>query len=360
MDLKKTLLTVGKFAIPVAIVVFLIYQITPEQWDHLKNHPKNYWFLSAALLVAIPAFVLSFIRWGILVRCHGIDFSTLEACKLGSICFLLNFVSAGSVGGDLFKAIFLARRTPGKRVEAVASVFVDRGVGMYGLLLIVGAGLLLRDPSDAFAVGTDVGDQDGPTLDMPAIKFATAALLILGTAVMCLLVFGGKFVDRLIRIGSHVPVAGKIIERIGPPLRMFHDHPIAFAVAILISVVVQSGLVVSMYLIAAGLYPDPPTFLEHFVIVPIAMLVSALPLTPAGVGVLEFVVDQLYRVVPAKVTSASGTLVALFFEVVKFVMGIIGTIFYWTAGDEVLESLEAAEEQGDSSATEGELSQSHG
>ena len=72
----------------------------------------------------------------------------LEAFRLGSICFLLSFVSPGSVGGDVFKAIFLAQRRPGKRIEAVASVLVDRGVGLYRLLLLVAAALVLTNPTD--------------------------------------------------------------------------------------------------------------------------------------------------------------------------------------------------------------------
>ena len=90
------------------------------------------------------------------------------------------------------------------------------------------------------------------------------------------------------------------------------------------------------------MYDLPPTLAEHFVIVPIGMLMSALPLTPAGVGVLEVTIETLYHIVPARTTDASGTLVALAFELVKVVMAIIGTIFYWTAGREVQESLEEA------------------
>ncbi len=102
---------------------------------------------------------------------------------------------------------------------------------------------------------------------------------------------------------------------------------------------------ISMYLIARGLYTDPPTLAEHFVIVPIAMLASALPITPAGIGLLEASMDKMYDIIPAVPTEASGTLVALVFEIVKVVMAVLGTIFYWTASKEVRESIEIAEEE---------------
>lgn len=335
---KNLFLSFAKFALPVLIIGYLlIWHITPEQWEQLTSQPKNYGLLLAALAVALSAMSLSFARWCVLVRCQGIELSMLEAFRLGSICYLLSFVSVGSVGGDLFKAVFLAKRRPGKRVAAIASVIVDRGAGLYGLLLLVACGLMLCDPP------TDA--ESGIKIDQ--IKAVVVGLVGVGTFVLAMLVLGGRGVDKLIQRGGKWPLVGGLVTTVGPPLRMFHSHPVAFGVSILMSIGVQGLLVISMFLVARGLYPSPPTLGEHFIIVPLGMLASALPITPAGVGVLELVVEALYRSVPAIATDASGTLVALVFEVVKVVMAIIGTIFYWTAGAEVRDSLETAESESD-------------
>ncbi|MEL6109718.1 MAG: lysylphosphatidylglycerol synthase transmembrane domain-containing protein, partial [Planctomycetota bacterium] len=300
-----------------------------NQWSTLSQTPKNYTLLVTALAVAIGAISLSFARWCLLVRCQGIQLSMLEAYRLSAICFLLNFVSAGSVGGDLFKAVFLAKRRPGKRVEAVASVFVDRGVGLYGLILLAAAAFLLHRH--------DAADER-----MSQLKTITAILALGGTSVLAGLVFGGKVVDRLVQWGGTIPVIGGLVLKIGPPLRMFHHHPLAFGASILMSVCVHGLLTLSMYLIARGLYPNIPTLAEHLVIVPLSMLASAAPITPAGIGVLELAMEWLYEVIPSEPSAASGTLIALVFELVKVVVAVLGTIFYWTAGEEVRESLEAA------------------
>lgn len=334
---RRHLLTFVKFAVPVAIISFLLWKITPEQWEQLREQPKNYGLMVAALGVALVAMSLSFVRWCLLVRCQGIPLSMLEAFRLGAISNLLSFISAGSVGGDLFKAIFLARRSPGKRVEAVASVVVDRGSGLYGLLVIVSVALLLVSPA---AEG-----KDGENLRN--IGRAATALLTLGTVVLAVLILGGKPIDRLIRWSESLPRIGTVVRRVAEPLRAFHAHPWGFLLSLLMSVGVQSMLVVSMFLVCRGLYgpsANPPTFEEHFVIVPVGVLASALPIAPAGMGVLEAAVEGMYRVVPAIPTSASGTLVALVFEIVKIVMAFIGVVFYWTAGREVRRSLEEAEE----------------
>ncbi|TWT82431.1 hypothetical protein CA13_38940 [Planctomycetes bacterium CA13] len=329
---KTIVWTAAKFAVPVAIITWLgFFHI---DWAQLSLQPKNYALLACALIVALCGVSLSFARWCMLVRCQGISLSMVEAFRISSICYLFNFISAGSVGGDLFKAIFLAKRRPGRRIEAVASVFVDRGVGLFGLVLLVAIAMWVADPP---------GSSDENRDQLGQIKLVAAVLVGVGTVVLSVLVFGGKGVDRLVRWGSRLRWVGPLIGKVGAPLRMFHRHPIAFFFAIVMSLGVHTLLVISMYLIAKSLYLDPPTLLDHFVIVPIGMLAAALPITPAGLGVYEAAIEWLYRIIPATKTTASGTLVALVFEIVKVVMAVIGTLFYWTANAEERESIEAAE-----------------
>ena len=331
---RQWMMTIVKIVIPAGIIGLLIYSIKPEQWSALTEHPKNYPLLVGALLVALAAISLSFARWCLLVRCQGIELSVMEAFRIGAICFLLNFVSAGSVGGDLFKAIFLAKRRPGRRVQAVASVIVDRGVGLYGLLLLAGAAFFFHGGGEL------ASDSD----DLQKLKVGTAILVVIATFILAALVLGGRTIDRLVQWAGSFRFIGGIVQKIGPPLRMFHDHPVAFGVSVLMSVGVHGMLTLSVYLIARSLYPAVPTLAEHFIIVPIGMLASALPITPAGIGVFEAAIEGLYKLIPSSPTTASGTLIALVFEMVKVVIAILGTVFYWTAGAEVRESLEEAEE----------------
>ena len=338
---RSVALGVIKFIIPVVIISVLISQIKTEQWEQLTQQPKHYGLLVTAFVVAILATSLSFARWCILVRCQGITLSMLEAFRLGAICFLLSFISVGSVGGDLFKAIFLARRRPGKRIEAVASVLVDRASGLYGLLFLVVTGTLLLQPSEVQESAEGLED----------LKFAATTLFGVGTFILLVLVFGGRSVDRLIKRASNIRVLGRVIGKIGPPLRAFHAHPYAFGASLLMSVGVQSLFAISVYLVARSLYSDPPNLTEHFVIVPLGMLASALPISPAGVGVWEAAVATLYKMIPATPTQASGTLVALVFEMLRILLALVATLFYWTANEEVRESLEIADEQADDEST---------
>jgi glycosyltransferase 2 family protein len=327
---KHIAITLLKFLIPIAIVGWLLWRIENEQWTQLVEQPKNFPLLGLALLVAMLSIVVSMLRWGLLVRCNGIRLGYVESLRLGSIGFLLSFVSAGSVGGDLFKAIFLARRNPGKGIEAVASVAVDRGVGLYGLLIVAVAILMVAPPRD--------GEQ------MQVIARSAAVLTVLGTVLLAALIFGGKTIDGILkRLGNRRWIGG-VVRKVADPLRVFHTHPVQFFWAIAMSIGVHVLLAFSINLIAVGLFADAPSLSDHMIIVPLAMLVSALPLSPAGIGLLEVALQGLYEVVPAEPTAASGTLVALVFEVVKITLAVAGMVFYWTSGSEVKASLENASE----------------
>ncbi len=339
----RFLITSAKFVLPVLILAYLLgWRIGPEAWDALGEQPKHYPLLGVAMAVAMGALSLSFARWCLLVRAQGIELSMLEAFRLGSICYLLSFVSAGSVGGDLFKAVFLARRRPGKRIEAVASVLVDRGCGLYGLLLLVAITFLAADVNPHVATGNGGAATGSGGADLASLKVAVAVLIAVGTGLVGALVLGGRRVDGAMRRASELRWVGGILGRVAGPLRMFHEQPVAFLTAVVMSVGVQAMLAISIYLIARGLYGSPPTLAEHFVIVPIAMIASALPISPAGLGVLEAAMESLYHLIPAEPTAASGTLVALVFEIVRFSIAGIGTLLYWTAPAEVRTSLREA------------------
>ncbi|QDV70097.1 hypothetical protein Poly24_38160 [Rosistilla carotiformis] len=329
MSVKQVLLTVAKFGVPVGIVWYLVSQIQPEQWSALQASPKEYSLLALAMLVGLAATVLSYLRWWLLVRSHNIPLTPTEGVRLGAIGFLLNFVSIGAVGGDVFKAYFLSRRTPGKKIEVFATALVDRVVGLYGLLLVASVALWMIGDSLA-------GD------DVAMIRTVVYSLTLAGAAFMLGIVLGGSLIDKALDRIMDVPMVGPFVHRIADPLRAFRHHTGAFMITIAMSVVVHMMLAVAIYFIAAGLYRHPPTLPEHMVIVPIANAVAGLPISLAGIGVFEGALDHLYAKLPQQPTDASGTIVGLVYEMVKITIAMIGVVFYWTGQREVRESFQAA------------------
>lgn len=330
--LKSLSLTVVKFGLPIGILWYLVANITPEQWDVLRNSEKHYGYLVLALALGLVATCISYVRWYLLVRSHHIPLTLIEGIRLGTIGFLLNFVSVGAVGGDVFKAYFLARRSPGKRIEVFATVLVDRVVGLYGLLLVASAAL--------FVIGDAIGGAD-----LVMIRQFVYALTIIGALFMIAIVLGGPVIDRTVEQLGRLPLVGGFVHRVADPLRAFRDHTITFMITILMAVVVHVMIAVAIFFVASGLYRNHPTLGEHLVIVPIANAIAGLPISIAGIGVFEGVLDKLYQVVPAVPSAASGTVIGMVYEIVKMIIAAMGIVYYWTSGKEVRDSIRDASEE---------------
>ena len=82
-----------------------------------------------------PGMVSTFVRWFFLVRVIEPRFTLRAAVLLGFIGNVFNLVIPGAVGGDLIKAAYLVRMQI-KKTQAIASMVIDRILGLLGLFIL--------------------------------------------------------------------------------------------------------------------------------------------------------------------------------------------------------------------------------
>ena len=332
--LWSRLLGVLKIIVPLAIIGFLLYQISDEDWQRLRECNKNWWMLAAAFGIALSAWCLSFVRWYLLVVALEIPFRLRDAFRLGFLGFMFNFVSLGVVGGDFFKAIFIAREQQTKRAEAVATVIVDRMIGLYALLVVT-------------SVGIYWGAFEDPSAEVLAIcRFTWLATAVGGVGILMVLLPGVTSGAATQMLGK-LPRVGPLIHRIIIAIRMYRRRPLTLASIAVMSLLIHCLIVVALHLIAKSTVPTPATLSEHFVIVPLSMVAGALPLTPAGLGTMEAAMDYLYGQLSSGDGSETwGLLVALVYRMITIAVAIVGAVVYWTSRREVAAVMAAAEQQG--------------
>lgn len=307
-----------KFAIPIIILPWLFWQVDQEQLTILRQQPKNWWLLSAATVSCAVALCVSFLRWMWIVRGVGIDLRPTDAIRLGFIGQILGMVSPGSVGGDLFKAIAVARQKKHSGASALASVLVDRAVGLYGLVLLSTLSLALM-PSEKLT----------PLLS--GIRNAGIVLCIVGALGLGLTIIGGRTFDWMENLAQRFPYVGGTMRRLVGSLRVFEGRPSLVVFVLAMSLVVHSALACSFYMISAGLYTNPPTFLEHVQVVPSGMVAGALPIAPAGLGVQELALVEMFKQLPDVDDKFSGLAVAAAYRIVTIFVSLIGLIYYFTS-----------------------------
>ena len=143
-----------KIALSLAILGYLVYKAshganpeeTAQKQEALKamlRVPKDWSMLAAGFLAMLTAVLITMVRWWYLVRALGIDFSLVPALRISFLGYLFNFAPTGIAGGDLLKAWMLSKEHPGNRAKSLASVVVDRIIGLYVLFLVATAGIFV-------------------------------------------------------------------------------------------------------------------------------------------------------------------------------------------------------------------------
>lgn len=321
--MKRYVVPFLKIAVPVTIIVWLLATLPPEEYRQLAERPKNWPLLAAALGVVLLAVCITFVRWYLLVRALQLRFSLTDAFRLGFLGYLFNFIVVGSVGGDLFKAIFIAREQRGRRAEAVATVLVDRVVGVYGLVVLTGGVIL----------GGGVPKATVEVQTLCNLTLAAVAAGALGIAVMLLPGFASGPVARFF---TRLPRIGKVLAQLFSAVRIYRSRWLTVLVTLLMSVGSHSLFTLSLYLITRALFTHVPTLHEHLILVPLGMVAGALPLAPAGFGAFEFAIGELYKIIPASPdVDVAGILVALVYRVLTIMVALIGVVIYWFSRREV-------------------------
>lgn len=333
---RRTAILLVKLALAAAILAYLIGQVQHhEGFSRLIHEPKIWRLLALALVCTFAAVTLSFIRWHMLVRALGLEFRLIDALRLGSLGFVLNFVALGTLGGDLFKAVFIAREQPGRRTEAIATVMADRLLGLLTMLLLASGGIL--------ATGLRHSDS------LPVVMLCNAILLatIVGWAGVGLILFvPGILSPRMIGWVEAVPLVGPTAHRLIDAVRAYRDQKPRLLLAGAVSLMVAVLFVLSFYLVARGLPVHAPSLAQHLVIVPVANMAGAIPATPSGLGTMEAAVEVLYRAVPGGDSSqpGDGTMVSLGQRVTMITVALVGLIYYVTQRSNLQEMLAEAEE----------------
>jgi uncharacterized protein (TIRG00374 family) len=343
--LKRVLINVLKFGVSAAILAWLVWDVRSNaSFASLLSQPKDWGLLLLAWVLVMAMVCTTIVRWYFLVRALGLEFTLKDAFRLGFLGYLLNFVSLGAVGGDLFKAIFIAREQHGRRPEAVATVVIDRLIGLWALFILATIAILMTD-----LLHSDVRE-------VQVVCRATLIGTFLGgIGLLVVLTPGftnGALSEALTRLPRTGPVLGKLIGAV----RIYRRKlPLLFWTTVM-SLGVHLLGATGIYFTARGLGGNAPSLAYHYVVVPLGMIVGVLPLPMSGLGAFEAVIEYFYTSVPSAVAVAKGQglVVAFGYRVITVLIAIVG-LFYWLSSRRevaaVLHETEQLAEEPDALAT---------
>jgi glycosyltransferase 2 family protein len=309
-----------------------------RNWDEILKvfrRPLDLKLLAVAEAIYLAGIVSTFFRWYLLVRVIDPRFTPRAAVLLGFIGNVFNLVIPGAVGGDLIKAAYLARMHV-KKTQAIASMVIDRIVGLLGLFT-------LASIAGALVWGT------APTGVRWLIQ---AAWVATGLGVLFLAAIFAQAFTRLFpglgRGHSRLHLITAELKEMSTTYRRRLD---IVGTCFAMSIGNHTLNVLAFYLVGKMLFPAlTTTIAQHFLMAPLTLFTMAVPLPFGALGLSENVSDQLFKLV----SHPSGFLAMLGFRVVMYGGGLIGAIVYLVKLKEV-RGLTASAHHIEEELIEGEL-----
>lgn len=323
--LVKTLL---KYAIGFGLLAWVIYNnwqtssSGPGLRDALAGPIRVLPFALAGLFTGASA-LITFVRWYGLVRAQELPFTLLGAVRLGAVGYFFNHFLPGAIGGDLVKAVALAR-SQSRRTVAVATVLIDRAIGFWGLVWLVALFGGWFSVTENPLLRENVG--------LRAVVRSAWGIAAATVVTWALLGFLPEWrAQRFARRLTRVPKIGHNLAEFWSAIWLYRNRPRAVALALLLSLVSQSCNVFAIHFAAQtfAITADAdvlPTLSEHALIVPQGMAIEAFFPAPGGVGGGEFGYGKLYRLIGRP--EALGVLASLGRRMCQWMVGLIGYVIY--------------------------------
>ncbi len=320
--------TWAKWLFAVGLLAFVL-------WRHrvglskITQQPLHWPSLMTAIALCGSAIVLTFLRWFVLVKALGFTFTIRDALRLGFIGYLFNFVAPGSVGGDLVKAGLLAKEQSNRRTTAVATVLLDRILGMLALFLIGACA--------AWSQWLEIRE----STQLKAVVGLLVVGSVAGLVGLMLMLIPAVTRSRLWQHFARLPVVGHMVAELVEGVRLYQSRPQVLFIALGISLIGHVGTISSFYFSAKAISGESfvPGYAQHLFFIPAAELAGIVPLTPGGVGLLEEAVNALYQLNGA--VDGTGLLTCLAYRAVTLAIALIGAAYYLTSRREVDQAIHA-------------------
>lgn len=270
-----------------------------------------WWFLPGFVAVGLTSITQTW-RWQWLMGVHGIRPSFRRAYGMNMIGWFFNLFLPGGTGGDLIKMYYATREAPGQRPAAVLSVFMDRVIGLFALVILA-AVISALDFQELWAA-----KELHPLL--------LSLLLIVCGAIG--VVLASIVIDRFHlanRLPGWLPLRNVFLE-LAAAFSKYARTPSVLLASLGVSIPTHLLFFFSFYTasqaLGAGL-----TMGQLFVALPVVLTIAALPISVAGLGVRE----QLFKVCLAALYGTSGgvaVLIGFSGFLIMVAWGVIGGIIY--------------------------------
>ena len=299
-------------AVSIGLLTFLLSRVDiAALWAGARR--ASVAWLGIALGLYFFNVVTSAWRWQLLLRAQGIVVPGRTLLSSYLVAGFFNNFLPSTIGGDVVRIRDTARPAQSKTL-ATAVVFVDRALGLMGLVLVAALG--------ATAAMLVKGQEASPI--WPYWLWAAFIVGLTAAAPAVLAPAGlGRLLQPLAKF--HPEWVGERIQKLTAALARFRESPGALAGCFTGAVIVQMLLVGFHFAIVYAL-DMPITFWDLAVIVPVSFIIQMLPVSLNGYGVREATFAFYFSRLGVPISSA--LLVSLMATGLMMIFSLSGAAVY--------------------------------
>src|SRR5438874_5688118 len=290
--MKKVFVTALQLAVTIALLIWVFHD--PEQRHKMGKalQEAHYRWVAAAVVAYVIVEIAAAIRWQILLRVQKIRLNVPRLIGLFLIGMFYNQFLPGGTGGDIIKSYLLLKETPDHKAGALLAVVFDRLIGLVALVTITVTLVTLRFD---WLWRTPVTVESGVT----PRQLLLLLFLLLGTSLASLLTsFIVSGFNLFHWLPQRFPGREKLIE-VSAAYHLYARHWVATLLAFGASLVAHLATFTTFLCVAFAFanvpdaFPDGVNAINFFAVLPIERTITALPISFAGVGLREQVLQVM-------------------------------------------------------------------
>ena len=281
--LKFIRITIG-LGLAYILIHLTINSTGANVWTEMVR--ANRLLLLLSLLFYSSSIYLSVERLNILLSIQNIKIGKWNITKLSMIGNFFSLIIPGGVSGDLVKMVYLAKQTKKRKAEAVLTIFLDRVIGMLGLMIVAAAIIfwflpqidnvdLQHQPIQSAILGLGIGSISG--------------VLIFFLLLMQSFKKGGKKPGKIYEwIRSKLPPKiFLLVDRLIAALALYRNNRVVIVKTLLLSICIHLSLGVNLFLVGWCVGENIIRLRDYILATQIGNLIGVLPITPGGVGLRD-------------------------------------------------------------------------
>lgn len=302
-----------KYAIGVIAIVILLKTGALNLHD-LKAaiHHSPQWIILALGFYFLVNLIAS-TRWWYLLRHAQLQMSWFQVVRLHMIGVFFSALLPGGTAGDFAKGFYLFRKGDAQgSARAVASIVMDRLIGLLGMALLTVAGGWTQ--FHLWASDTQMKSIEILVLGLTAGIFLVLVLALFPDSPKLLGVYGWV---------SKIP-GGSFLTEAVKALSVYRSRPQVLLVSLIMTFFTHTCLVFTYWSCATALGSNQGLGL-HFVAAPLCTMLNGVPISPAGLGVGEAFGNWVY----GRLGFASGSEVLALVHLCVFITAALFSSAYF-------------------------------